>query len=310
MSLPRLIDVEELFADPLFSGASISPDGNRIAYLAPQDGRLNVWVRGVEQEHSDAVCVTHDTSRGIHTYYWTDEPRWLLYLQDSHGNEDWHLYRVDLDAPDQPAVDLTPLPAGSRVWNVEAFTSVPGSVLVTMNRRPLFFEPFLIDVGTGTTRLLRENESMLGQFFFGPGGEPFFASLAADGSAWEFYAVDPQTDDRRLIGRFGGDEYPMGTLPIRVAPDGKALLLGLYLDTDDLQLVRLDAATGERTVVAGISGRNICTASHVAPSFPPSTFVSRRTGEVVAVRFVGDRPHIEPLDPEFAEVYAALSRLS
>src|SRR3954462_14292906 len=91
MPLPRLIPIEELFADPVFSGASISSDGERIAYLAPRYGRTQVWVRGIDQEHDDAVCVTHDKRRGIKSYYWTDDPRWLLYLQDTDGNEDWHL---------------------------------------------------------------------------------------------------------------------------------------------------------------------------------------------------------------------------
>ena len=35
MPLPKLIDVENFFADAAFSGASISPDGTKIAYLAP-----------------------------------------------------------------------------------------------------------------------------------------------------------------------------------------------------------------------------------------------------------------------------------
>ena len=110
-TVPRLIPVEELFADPVFSGASISPDGTRLAYLAPNHGRTQVWVRGVDQEHADAVCVTHDKRRGIRTYHWTDSPRYLTYLQDTDGNEDWHLFRVDLDDPSADAVDLTPLPA-------------------------------------------------------------------------------------------------------------------------------------------------------------------------------------------------------
>ncbi|MGH8319616.1 MAG: hypothetical protein ACREUL_16865 [Steroidobacteraceae bacterium] len=37
---PPLIDVAELFADPVISGASISPDRTRIAYLGPAH-----WVR-------------------------------------------------------------------------------------------------------------------------------------------------------------------------------------------------------------------------------------------------------------------------
>jgi Tol biopolymer transport system component len=50
-----LIPLEDFFSDPVSSGASLSPDGTRIAYLAPKDGRRNVWVRGTDEEHSDAV---------------------------------------------------------------------------------------------------------------------------------------------------------------------------------------------------------------------------------------------------------------
>ena len=52
--LPRLIDVAEFFIDPKFANPSISPDGSRIAYLAPAYGRRNVWVRGIGDEHSSA----------------------------------------------------------------------------------------------------------------------------------------------------------------------------------------------------------------------------------------------------------------
>jgi hypothetical protein len=58
---PRLIEVEEFLADPGFIVPTISPDGTRIAYLAPHRGRRNVWIRGVDQTHDDAVPVTHDT---------------------------------------------------------------------------------------------------------------------------------------------------------------------------------------------------------------------------------------------------------
>jgi dipeptidyl aminopeptidase/acylaminoacyl peptidase len=43
---------------------------------------------------------------------------------------------------------------------------------------------------------------------------------------------------------------------------------------------------------------------------PPPVHTSRSTGEVLAARFVADRPHIEVLDPHFAEVYAQLQKLS
>ncbi|SDT15633.1 alpha/beta fold hydrolase [Jiangella sp. DSM 45060] len=309
MAAPRVIEVEELFADPEFSGASISPDGKRLAYLAPWSGRTNVWVRGIDEQHEDAVCVTHDERRGIKTYYWTDSPRWLLYLQDTDGNEDWHLYRVDLDAPDEPAVDLTPLPPGSRVMDVSPLSSVPGTVVVSMNRRHMFVDAFRVDIATGETTLHRENPESAGHFLFGRAGEVFYSRIAEVG-VWEFSKADEETGELRPFHRIGGPEYPMGIYPAHVAADGKGLLVGVYQGTDDLRLVRVDAETGEETVVAALDGHSLCTMGYVARTYPPTLFTSRRTGEVLAVRFVGERPHLLVLDPHFADVYAELSKLS
>jgi hypothetical protein len=302
---PRLIPVEELFADPVFAGASISPDGQRLAYLAPSGGRLNVWVRGIDQEHADAVCVTHDTRRGIRTFHWTDNPQFLLYMQDTDGNEDWHLFRVDLENPDAPAVDLTPMDPGSRVMGVEKMKSAPGHVRVTMNKNPLYLETFKVEVATGETTLLQANDSVMGSYAFGPNDEKFFIDLQADGT-YE-YSVVEESGERRLFFRAGGPEFPVGVNPTHIAPDGKGLYLGLYGDKDDLHLVRVDVETGEQTVVAELPGHSICTMGMVAPGMPPSLLISKKTGNVMGVRFVGDRPIIVPIEPHFAEVLAKVS---
>lgn len=305
---PRLIPLEEFFSDPEFSGASLSPDGTRIAYLAPEGGRRNVWVRGIDEEHADAVCVTHDTRRGVGRYHWTDDPRWLLYEQDTDGNEDWHLYRVDLDAPDEPAVDLTPLPPGSRVVGVDPLEGVPGSILVMMNQRPLYFDYFRVDVATGETTLHLEQAAPTETILLDRAGAPVFGSRLAD-DEWRFFAIDPD-GQRRPIHTAGGAEHPVGVLPQYVTPDGRGLLLGSYGDGDDLQLIRLDHATGERTVVAAVEGHDLDTLGALDPRLPPILFTRRGSGEVLAARFVGDRGHIEVLGPEFAGVYAELQKLS
>ena len=102
--IPRTV----LFGNPERTQPRISPDGQRLAYIAPLDGVLNVWVGPVGY---DAVAgafepVTRDTDRGIRLYFWAEDGRHLVYLQDKGGNEDWQLYAVD------PATkvtrDLTP----------------------------------------------------------------------------------------------------------------------------------------------------------------------------------------------------------
>jgi S-formylglutathione hydrolase FrmB len=61
-----------------------------IAYLAPWKNRLNVWVQPVGSDEQ-ARCVTADDTRTVLYYEWTDNPRWMLYLQDNGGDENWHV---------------------------------------------------------------------------------------------------------------------------------------------------------------------------------------------------------------------------
>src|SRR5690242_19105490 len=135
MNKPERISIEDLFKSPVRAGASISPDGTRIAYLAPWQDRLNIWVASADAAEfgSDARRVTSDETRSILHFSWTDDPRWLLYLQDTGGDENWHIFRVDLDDPDATAVDLTPFPGVMSAF--ELLPDKPGKALVYSNKR-------------------------------------------------------------------------------------------------------------------------------------------------------------------------------
>ena len=307
----RRLEAEELFADPAFASPLISPDGNRIAYLAPAHGRRNVWVRSIDEEHEDARCVTHDERRGISTFFFCDDPRWLLYLQDTDGNEDWHLFRVDLRSPDAPAFDLTPLAPGSRVFAAEPLRSRPATVLTTMNRRPAALDTFLIDVPTGEITLHHEQPGPGQDLLLDGDGEPAFLARVTDDGDTEFSAIDPASGQHQVLLRVGGADHPMGVEIQQAAPDGSGLVLGSYLDGDDMKLVRVDRITGEIRVLAAVEGWSLDILSVLAPGvLPPTLYTDRRSGEILAARFTGPRPHIEVIDPAFAEVHAALSELS
>lgn len=99
--------------------------------------------------------------------------------------------------------------------------------------------------------------------------------------------------------------------PQLVTPDGGGLLVGSFSGGDDVALVRIDRETGEETVLADVPGRSLDNMGILAPGvLPPAVYTHRGTGEPIAARFVADRPHIEVLDPGFAEVYAELATLS
>ena len=89
MQQPELIPRNVLFGNPTRLSPAISPDGGRLAYIAPVDGVLNVWVGTLGCD--DFRPVTDDRDRGIRFFGWAHDNRHLLYIQDRGGDEDWHV---------------------------------------------------------------------------------------------------------------------------------------------------------------------------------------------------------------------------
>ena len=80
----ELIPRKILFGNPEKASPQISPDGTRMAYLAPVNDVLNVWVGTIGQD--DYVFVIRDEERGIRIYAWVVDNKHILYLQDVAGN--------------------------------------------------------------------------------------------------------------------------------------------------------------------------------------------------------------------------------
>src|SRR5206468_11209472 len=99
MTVP-LVPRQVLFGNPERVSPRISPDGARLAWIAPDEGVLNVWVNDVGAPLGEAKAVTADRDRGIRSFFWAHDNRHLLYIQDVGGDENWHLFDVDLQTGD------------------------------------------------------------------------------------------------------------------------------------------------------------------------------------------------------------------
>ena len=129
--LPALIPREALLGNPDRMRPTISPDGKRLAWLAPDPkGILQVWVQTLGKQ--DAHTVTADRRRGIWIYGWAWDPNTILFGQDSDGDENWHTFAVDLTSGN--IRDLTPW-QGVRNEFVAANPKFPDEILVAMNVR-------------------------------------------------------------------------------------------------------------------------------------------------------------------------------
>src|SRR5262249_38709923 len=152
--LPPLIPREVLFGNPVKALPAIAPDGKRLAYAAPDDRNvLQVWVQTVGKD--DARKVTNDKKRGITIFRWAYAPDTLLYLQDHDGDENYHVYAVDLKKDN--IRDLTPY-SDVRAELTALDRDYPNQVLVGLNRQdPRVHDVYRIRLNSGDTELDTKN---------------------------------------------------------------------------------------------------------------------------------------------------------
>src|SRR6266404_5332006 len=156
-----LIPRRKLFGDPSRTQANISPDGRWLSWLAPSAGVLNVWVAPVD-DLAAARCVTSDARRGIQLHVWTYDGDHLLYIQDRNGDENWHVYAVDVASG--AARNLTPID-GVHATLAGASPDRPDTLVIGLNDRDArWHDLYEIDISTADRRLILRNEDELSGF--------------------------------------------------------------------------------------------------------------------------------------------------
>jgi len=170
--LPPMIDREIFFGDPEISGGQISPDGKFISFLRPYKEVLNIWVKSFDEPFDAARPVTSDTIRPVRGYAWTRDGRYILYVQDKGGDENFHLYAVDpflklepgQDVP--PARDLTPI-EGIRAFFYSLPKKDPNIIYIGLNDRDeRFHDVYRLNIATGERTLIRQNNEEVAYWVF------------------------------------------------------------------------------------------------------------------------------------------------
>ncbi len=246
MALPPLIPRSVLFGNPDRMSPTLSPDGTRLGFVAPEDGVLNIWV-GPADGSRPAVAVTHDRDRGIRDYLFCHDDRHLVYLQDTAGDEDWRLYALDLTSGESrlltPENKVQAQIIGHNRWH-------PTTMLVAMNAdNPQLHDLYRLDLHEGTLTLDTRN--------------PGFASWLVDTELVARGGFSMQADgSMTLMRRAGvtGDEWePLLEIPADDATttgaigfnrEGDALFLLTSMDANATRLVRMEWSDGSRTVIS------------------------------------------------------------
>ncbi len=238
-----------LFGNPERVSPRLSPDGTQLAWIAPHEGVLNVWLAPVGADGigwNQAQVATDDTDRGIRSFAWAHDGRHLLYQQDSGGDENWHLHDVDLVTMKRR--DLTPFD-GVHAQLIASERKFPTELLIGLNKdNPQLHDVYRLDLGSG--QLTKEVDN------------PGFVGWLADAQLVVRAAIAPQPDGGLVLvirDDAASDWRPLLTVPpadalstgpVAFSEDGQSLLLVSSLDAQASRLVRCDLATGAVSVLA------------------------------------------------------------
>src|SRR5262249_500377 len=193
---PPLLDRELFFGNPEIAGAQISPDGKFIAFLKPYKDTRNIWVKRVEEPFGAARLVTSDTKRPIPAYFWSRDGKYILFVQDKAGDEDYNVYAVNpAEAP--PAGEASPKARNlTDLKNVTAqIYAVPKSdpdlMYVGINDRDqAWHDLYKVKISTGERTLIRKNTERLVSWVFDLKDQLRLAIRSADNGDTEVLRVD------------------------------------------------------------------------------------------------------------------------
>ncbi len=300
--LPKIIDRAVIFGDPEIAGAQISPDGEYISFLKQYKGYLNIWVKERKQKFEDAHPVTADTVRSVRGYTWTHDGKYILYIQDKGGNENYHAYVVDpyaepaagMDVP--VARDLTPI-EGIRAMFYSFPKSDPDVIYIGLNDRDeRYHDLYKVSISTGERTLLRQNDEGYSSWIFDRQGNLRLATKETIDGGTEIFRIDG--DDFVSIYTCTVDETAS---PLRFHMDGKRfyLITNKGEDHDLTRLVLFDPVSLEEEFVDEDPDRRV--------DFGGAQF-TEQTEELVATYYVGDRLRVYFHNDEWAKDYEKLQK--
>lgn len=300
--LPPLVDRELFFGNPEIAGAQLSPDGKYVAFVKPWKDTLNVWVKKTEEPFSAARLLTIETKRPIAGYFWTRDAKYILFVKDNAGDENYNIHAVDPAATpasgaDAPASrDLTGL-KGVRIAIFDLPKTDPDIAYIGLNDRDkAWHDLYKLKLSTGERTLVRKNTDRIAGWSFDLKGQLRLATRVADNGDQEILRVDPNGFTK---------VYSCDVLehcaPLRFQKDGKRV----YLQTNkgaDVDLAELDLFDPQTGKVEKLESDPLKRVDFGAALF------SEVTDDIILTRYTDERTRRYFKDPKFEADYKWLQQ--
>ncbi|HEY7326551.1 MAG TPA: S9 family peptidase [Gemmataceae bacterium] len=290
---PDLIPRDVLFGNPERTSPRLSPDGKMLTYLAPDKKNvLQVFVRTLGKD--DDRQLTRDKKRGIRIYFWSYDSKHVLYMQDTDGDENYHVYSVNLKSG--LVRDLTPF-QGVRADGVHLSPEHPNEMLIGLNANdPRKFDVYRVNLTSGSVELDTENPGTVTQWVADADFRIRAAVAATPRDGGNDLLIREAVDKAWKKQRHWSFEEEGG--PVGFSKDGKTLYLEGNHDANTSRLLALDLATGKEEVLAEDDTYDI-----------GAVMVHPTRHSIQAVAFNRDKVEWKVLDKDIADDFKALAQV-
>jgi dipeptidyl aminopeptidase/acylaminoacyl peptidase len=287
---PPKIPLRDFFKNPESRGYLLSPDGKTLSYLAPWESRMNIWVRPTAG--GEAKRVTSEKDRDIREYFWKGD-NFLAYAQDSKGDENFHLFRVNLKTGE--IKDLTPF-AKVRVNLIDDLEDVsPTDILIEHNKRNKeLFDAYRLNVGTGEIKMAAQNPGHVDHWVDDHKGR-ILAATETDGvNATLLTRPDEKSPFKKVLTTNFREHLGVQFFTF----DNKQLYAASNINRDKQAIVTIDPATGKET---GMIYQN--------PDVDVDALAFSKKRKVLTyVTFTTEKEQRKYLDPDTEKMFATVEQ--
>jgi dipeptidyl aminopeptidase/acylaminoacyl peptidase len=193
---PPLIDRNLFYGEVAIAGAQISPDGRYLSFLKPYKGTRNIWVKAAAEPFSAARPVSAEAARPIRNYFWSHDSKFILYVQDSGGDENFNVYAINPALPADPNTGVPPTRALTNLKGVRTIIfavpkAKPDVLFIGLNDRdPKWHDLYELSISSGEKKLLRTNTAEIASWQFDDAGTLRLAERTSKSGDTEILRVD------------------------------------------------------------------------------------------------------------------------
>tara|TARA_B100002051_G_scaffold99721_1_gene95140 strand:+ start:249 stop:2129 length:1881 start_codon:yes stop_codon:yes gene_type:complete len=234
-----MIPLKDFFRNPEMSSFSLSPDGKHISYMKPwEEGNrmMNVYVRPINS--NDEIRITDASKRSLYGYFWINDNR-IAYVQDKGGDENIHIYAVDIDGKNN--IDLTPF-ENIQARITDDLEDDPNFMLVALNKRnPQIHDVYRLNVNNGDMDMIAENPGNISGWGTDHDGKLRIATTSDGVNTGLLYRENEEDDFKSIL----TTNFKESVSPLFFTFDNKELYVSSNRGRDKSAIFKFDLETAK-----------------------------------------------------------------